>query len=106
MSRLILDFQVPANYDKSNISNLIRQITTQVNQLSEGKISARYSASTAVPSGSAESHAKGDIQWDSNPTVSGSVAPGVAAQYVRVGWICTVDGSPGTWQEMRVLTGS
>ena len=35
---------------------------------------------------STRSHTKGEIVWNSNPTV-GSV----------LGWICTVSGKPGTW---------
>jgi hypothetical protein len=104
--RLILDFQVPPQYDRQTISGIVRAICNQVNQLSEGSITARYSASASVPSGSAVSHAVGDFISDSNATVRGSVAPGVAAQYVRTGWVCTVAGSPGTFQEVRVLTGS
>jgi hypothetical protein len=101
-----LAIQVPAQYDKQPISDLIRTICQQVDQLSEGAIAARYQASTAAPSGSAVPHVVGDVVWDSNTTVRGSVAPGVAASYVRLGWVCTVSGTPGTFQEMRVLTGA
>ena len=106
MSRLVLDLVVPANYNRQAMQDIVRQLCQQVNQLSEGAIQARYSASTSAPSGSAVPYAVGDITWDSNATVRGSAGPGVAASYVRLGWVCTAAGSPGTHQEIRVLTGA
>lgn len=105
MSKLVLDLKVPAQYNKSDFAQIIRVICGQINQLSEGKIEARYQAQESVPSSVAG--AVGDFVWDSNTTVRPSVAPGVAASYVRLGWVCTVESdSNATWQEMRVLTGS
>lgn len=105
MSKLVLDLQVPHQYDKPKLSDIIRAVCNQVNHLSEGKISARYQAQESVPASVAAE--VGDIIWDSNATVRPSVAPGVASSYVRLGWICTVESPTGaTWQEMRVLTGA
>ena len=106
MSKLVLDFKVPSEYRKDQVVDIVRMICNQVNDLSEGRITARYNAHTAAPSGSAMSYLKGDMVWDSNPTVTGSVAPGVAASYVRLGWVCVASGTPGTFQEVRTLTGS
>ena len=106
MSKLLLDVRVPTDYKRGDLADIIRIICQQVNDLSEGRISARYQAHTAIPAGSAVSYAKGDIVWDSNPTVTASVAPGIAASYVRLGWVCVAPGSPGTFKEMRVLTGA
>ena len=105
MSKLVLDLKVPPDYKKSDFSEIIRAICYQVNTLSEGRIAARYQAQASVPSSVAA--AVSDVIWDSNTTVRPSVAPGVAASYVRLGWVCTV-ASPtnATWQEMRVLTGA
>jgi hypothetical protein len=84
---------------------IIRAITQQVNLEAEGRLAARYQAQASTPSSVAG--AVGDIVWDSNCTVRGSVAPGVASSYVRLGWVCTVESpTNATWQEMRVLTGS
>ena len=105
MSKLVLEFRVPAEYNKQTLTDIIRAICTQVNMLSEGSISARYQAQISVPAGSVAAQV-GDIVWDSNTTVRGSVAPAVAASYVRLGWVCTVAGTPGTWQEIRVPNGS
>lgn len=105
MSKLVLDFKVPSAYDRSSFSEIIRAICSQVNTLSEGRISAKYQAQVSVPTSVAA--AVGDMVWDSNTTVRGSVAPGVAASYVRTGWVCTVESpTNATWVEMRVLTGS
>lgn len=104
MSKLVLDFRVPDKYDKQTVTDIVRAICNQVNMLSEGSITARYQAQVSVPASVAAQ--VGDIVWDSNTTVRGSVAPGVASSYVRTGWICTVAGNPATWQEMRVLTGA
>lgn len=105
MSKLVLDSQVPQQYDKAVFSQILRAVMGQVNPLSEGRISARYSAQVSVPSSVAAD--VGDVIWDSNPTVRGSVSPGLAASYVRLGWVCTVESpTNATWQEMRVLTGA
>lgn len=105
MSKLVLDLKVPNNYDRSALAEIIRAVCTQVNTLSEGRITARYQSQVSVPSSVAAD--VGDVIWDANATVRGSVAPGVASSYVRVGWICTVESpTNATWQEMRVLTGS
>lgn len=106
MSKLILDLKVPAAYEKDRLTEIVRAISQQVNQLSEGRITARYQAQASVPTGSVDAYTPGDIVWDSNATVRGSVAAGLAAAYVRVGWINVAPGSPGTFVEMRVLTGT
>lgn len=100
-----MDLKVPPDYKKSDFAEIIRAICNQVNTLSEGRITARYQAQASVPSSVAAQ--VGDFIWDSNPTVRGSVSPGVAASYVRQGWVCTV-ASPtnATWQEVRTLTGA
>lgn len=105
LSKLLLDLRLPNEYRKSDLSEIVRAICNQVNTLSEGRITARYQAQVSVPTSVAA--AVGDCVWDSNTTVRASVAPGVAASYVRVGWVCTVESpTNATWQEMRVLTGA
>lgn len=101
-----LDAQVPAEYEKQAFSRIIRAIINQVNSLSEGRLSAKYNAQTTIPTGTNYAYAKGDFVPDSNPTVTGSVSPGLAASYVRIGWYCVASGSPGTFKEARVLIGS
>ena len=106
MSKLILDLKVPEQYEKQPITDIIRQITTTMNLISEGRSSAHYQAQASVPTGTSYAYQVGDVVYDSNCTVRGSVAPGVASSYVRLGWICVAPGSPGTFVEWRVLTGT
>jgi hypothetical protein len=65
----------------------------------EGRISAHYSA-TAPPVGG--KWVAGDIVRNSIPAEAG----GAGSMYVVTGWICTATGDPGTWVEMRTLTGA
>lgn len=69
----------------------MREHATQVNQLSEGRMSARYTASTAAPT--TGQHAQGDFVHNSAPAVNAFT--GLAVH----GWLCTVSGTPGTWAE-------
>ena len=84
-------------------TGLIRELrdhAQQVNALSEGRMSARYTASTAAPT--TGQHAQGDFVANTTPTELG--APGSA--YVIHGWQCVSGGAPGTWVQCRFLTGS
>jgi len=105
LSKLDLVSRVPAEYEKQIFTEIIRAICGQSNLHAEGRLAARYQAQASVPVSAAA--AVGDLVWDSNTTVRGSVAPGLAASYVRLGWVCTVSSpTNATGQEMRVLTGA
>ena len=109
MSKLVLDLQVPNEYNKQTITGIVRAICQQVNSLSEGSIQARYQAQTSHPTGNAAvSYAQGDIVWNSQPTELSSVAPGLSAKYVLAGWECVSSGlgSAATFKEIRWLTGN
>lgn len=84
------------------LTDLHRQIGAQLNQLSEGQIQAVTNAATAAPTGAVVAYQQGDKVWHSAPVEAG--APG--AKYVVVGFVCVASGSPGTWLEMRTLTGN
>jgi hypothetical protein len=77
-----------------------RQIAQQVNALSEGAISANYNAQTAAPT--TGTYAQGDTIKNSAPVEAGAAS----SKYVVIGFVCTVGGTPGTWLQMRVLTGN
>lgn len=79
---------------------LIRDISVQVNGLSEGRVTATYNAYTAAPTTGV--WAQGDFLKNSAPSELGSSS----SKYVILGWICTVSGEPGTWLQCRVLTGN
>ena len=80
--------------------DLFRSIGQQLNDLSEGRISARHGAMTAAPT--AGTWRQGDQVTNSTPTEAGSAG----SKYVVTGWICTASGTPGTWKELRCLTGN
>lgn len=102
MSRLILDFKVPAKYDRQPIADIVRALCGQINAVSEARIVGSYNADTATPSSSMISGQIGDKVWNSSPSETGAGG----SKYVVVGWICTAAGSPGTWLPMRALTGN
>lgn len=80
--------------------DIMRDIQTQVNMLSEGYITASHTATTAAPT--AGNWNKGDFIRNSNPSEAG----GAGSKYVIFGWECIASGTPGTWRDMRVLTGN
>lgn len=45
---------------------------------------------------------QGDKVKNSSPSEAGTAG----SKYVVIGWVCTVAGSPGTWVDMRCLTGN
>lgn len=106
MSKLDLVSRVPEKYEKAVFADIIRAICGQVNPLSETRLAARYNAQASVPTGTAISYAVGDFVPDNNCTVGASVAAGTALSYLRLGWVCRVAGTPGTFEEVRILTGS
>jgi len=97
-------FYVPNQYNMLDATLTVRAICQQVNDLSEGKMRAHYNAASTAPAG-VEAAATGDLVRDSNLTVQANIAPGIAANYVRLGWVCTGYGTPGTWNELRFFTG-
>ncbi len=84
------------------LNQLIKEIGTQLNQLSEGQVVAAYNAATAAPTGSAVNYNQGDFIRNLTPTVLGTAG----SQYTILGWVCTVAGAPGTWVACRALTGT
>lgn len=82
------------------LTDLLVKVAQQVNGISEGSISAHHGARTAAPT--TGTWAQGDVVKKLAPVEAG----GAGAKYVITGWICTVSGTPGTWLEMRTLTGN
>lgn len=99
--RLPFEPRLPTEPDwMRHLTKLLRDIANQVNKLTEGRIEADHSAVTAPPT--TGDWYQGDKLRNSTPTELGS--PG--SKYVVTGWICTASGTPGTWLEMRSLTGN
>ena len=76
------------------------QIASQLNALSEGRAAARYGALAAAPT--TGTWARGDEVQNNAPAELGSVG----SKYVIDGWKCVTGGTPGTWVQMRFLTGN
>ena len=95
-----LNTQPRAALDDAPMQRVLREMATQVNMLSEGKLAATYNATTAAPT--TGTYAKGDYIKNSNPSEAGAAA----SKYVIHGFICTVGGTPGTWLQDRRLTGN
>ena len=94
--------KVPVEYQRSKFIEILSGVDTKVNALAEGRLQGRHYTGTETPSSSAILAAVGDIVWNSNTTVQGTVT----AQYILTGWVCTTAGTPGVWRDMRVLTGT
>jgi hypothetical protein len=78
---------------------LLRDITNQVNAITEGQGYAFHAAMTTAPT--TLSWAVGDFVKNSAPAEVGTGG----MKYVITGWQCTASGTPGTWVECRALTG-
>ena len=102
--RLNLDPRLPAGNDiqgiKTRLYDVFKEIAVQVNNLSEGRLAARYSSLTASPT--TGTWARGDVVFNSEPSELGTAG----SKYVITHWICTVSGTPGTWVQCRSLTGN
>lgn len=107
MSRVSQDPRLPLpdspNFQSNltfQLTKLLRELASQLNMLSEGKIQAITNSATAAPTSG--TYNQGDKIWNSSPTEAGTAG----SKYVTLGWVCTSAGSPGTWKEMRTLTGA
>lgn len=87
------------NFDFQLLS-VLRDLGNRLNALSVGSLSGVRGVATAVPTTGL--WAKGDVLRNSAPAEAGVAL----SKYVIYGWICTVSGSPGTWLELRTLTGN
>lgn len=79
---------------------LLRDITNQLNAITEGNAHAHHASLTAAPTTGTWNI--GDEVKNSAPTEAGVAS----SKYVITGWICTASGTPGTWLEKRALTGN
>jgi len=77
-----------------------KSIAAQVNGLSEGRLSASYGALTAAPTQG--TWVVGDFVLNSAPVEAGTAG----SKYLIHGWRCSVSGTPGTWFQLRSLTGN
>jgi hypothetical protein len=102
LPRLFLEQYLQKEYDFALMAELMRAVEDQINRIAEGRIYANYNAAIAAPTGDTVAYQIGDKVWNLTPTELGSAN----SKYMIVGWMCVASGSPGTWREMRVLTGN
>ena len=88
--KLFLKDRVPSNYNRATWVDIISQVERQVNDLSEGRVSAYHGQATAAPT--TGSWVRGDWQKNSLPSPSG-----------WFGWICVESGTPGTWKQFGLI---
>lgn len=98
--RLATSQRIVAPFNPAAVASALRDIEAQLNGLTEGKVQAVTNATTAAPTGTTQPYQKGDIVRN---TATAEVTAG-GLSYVILGWVCTVAGTPGTWEEIRTLT--
>lgn len=96
--------KLPVNISFINVPlgllNHIRDIAMQLNNVTEGRQSAMHASVTAAPT--TGTWGKGDFLLNSAPSEAGSIG----SKYIVHGWRCTAGGTPGTWVDVRTLTGN
>ena len=102
MPRLYLEQFVQQEYDRSLMTEMVRQVEDAINRISEGRIYQSYNASATAPTGDTVSYQLGDYVKNLTPTELGSGG----SMYIVLGFVCIAAGNPGTWREVRVLTGN
>lgn len=82
------------------LTTALREIMQRVDLMSYGNLAGTRGTALVIPAtGTA---AVGDVITKANPVEAGAAA----SKYIIMGWVCVTAGSPGTWREMRVLTGN
>ena len=90
-------------YEKSLNAELLywmRSAANKINQIADGRFSARDLTSAVVPASGA--YAIGDFVANSAVSELGSAG----SKYVILGWVNVAGGSPGTFVQCRALTGN
>jgi hypothetical protein len=100
--KLNLEQFLQEEYDRGLMTEMVRQIEDSINRLSSGAIYQHYNANTAAPTATTTAHALGDVVKNATPTELGAGG----SKYVIYGWVCVAAGTPGTFRELRALTGN
>lgn len=104
MSKIVIRLpQVPQGWAtefKRVVEDRLSAIAQQLNGLSEGNAAVLHTATTAVPTSG--SYGLGDFVPNSEPSELGSAG----SKYVLLGWKNVSAGSPGTFVQVRALTGN
>ena len=103
MGKLNENAQVPIGVEVSLrrfLYDQIQGIARKVNGLSSGTFAAVDGVGTSAPT--TGTWARGDFIRNSEPSEAGAAS----SKYVVLGWICVTAGTPGTWVDVRTLTGN
>lgn len=100
MSKLVVDIEIPEKYEQSRVREVIRKVQDTVNDLAEGRARVRYQSASTTPGFG--TYSLGDWVFNSSPSELGTVG----GKYVLLGWVNVSAGAPGTFKEMRALTGN
>lgn len=100
LSNVNLSGQVPDEYNAGVFARIFRPLETLLNALASGSGAARFQAKSSIPT--TGTYAQDDIVWKTDMVEAG----GAGNKYVIIGWVCVAGGTPGTWREMRTLTGN
>ena len=101
------EVQLPLNTDTQyskdlnyKLKDIFRTYAQRLNAMTDGQISAVDNAVSSAPT--TGMYARGDFLRNSAPTELGTAG----SKYVITGFLCTVAGSPGTFVQLRSLTGN
>ena len=83
-----------------SVQKEIREHALLINLMMDGRLTGANNATNAPPAGGA--YAQGDFVRNSQPVELGSAG----SRYVVLGWVSTTGGTPGTFHEVRCLTGN
>lgn len=97
MNKLPTDPRLPNNSDP-----LTRRLYEIFRNISIAHNDSYYWETNGTAAPTSGTYAVGDKCRNNSPSELGTAGN----KYIITGWICTVSGTPGTWLEMRVLTGN
>jgi len=105
-----LTLPAPSHHDLSlwakqliqRLTEVIRIYGVQINGLATTRITSFATRTAAEGAPTTGQWQNGDKVWRSNVTEQGTAG----SKFVHIGWICVTSGTPGTWVQMRTLTGN
>lgn len=105
--RPVQEVALPQNVDSVyardlnyKLKDVFRVFAQRLNALSDGQISAIDNAATAAPT--TGMYAVGDFVRNKTPSELGTIG----SKYVVTGFVCVTAGTPGTFVQVRALTGN
>jgi len=102
--KILTDPRLPLDHQQLvlKLTNILRDVSQQLNTLTEGRVSAVYNAQPAASFAPSGQNAQGDFILNATPAELGTAG----GKYILHGWRCTAAGTPGTWVQVRTLTGN